>query len=192
MTGANHPQGSCPIRRRASDSAIAVVVMLIVGGSITAILFGDTIVGWFSEDEFDGELIDFDSAQARAFAEGLIALGDSEWQGRMSGSASEHAAAQSNLDNFSDFGLAIEPNSFAVPMFEIQEEPQISICMPGIIGFPPCAFTDIGSQETVFTHRIDFVLQGYSGSADYQYQDQIPVVDLGNASDDGVWEKTNS
>jgi len=176
----------------ATVPVIAVVAMLIVGGSITAILFGDTIVGWFSEDEFEGELIDFDSAQARAFAEGLVALGDSEWQGRMSGSASEHAAAQSNLDNFSDFGLAIEPNSFAVPMFEIQEEPQISICMPGFIGFPPCALTDIGSQETVFTHRMDFVLQGYSGSADYQYQDQIPVVDLGNASDDGVWENASA
>jgi hypothetical protein len=175
----------------ATVPVIAVTVMLIVGGSITAILFGGTIVGWFSEDEFDGELIDFDSAQARAFAEGLVALGDSEWQGRMSGSASEHAAAQSNLDNFSDFGLSIEPNSFAVPMFEIQEEPVLSICMPGIL-FPPCGITDLGSQETVFTHRSDFVLQGYSGSADYQYQDQIPVVDLGNASDDGTWENASA
>ena len=110
----------------------------------------------------------------------------------MSGTAEEHATAQSNLDNFSDFGLSIEPNSFAVPMFEIQEEPQLSICMPGIIGFPPCSFTDFGSQETVFAHRSDFVLQGYSGSADYQYQDQIPVVDLGNASDDSTWESASA
>ena len=110
----------------------------------------------------------------------------------MSGTAEEHATAQSNLDNFSEFGLAIEPNSFAVPMFEIQEEPQLSICMPGVIGFPPCSFTDIGSQETVFTHRSDFVLQGYSGSADYQYQDQIPVVDLGNASDNATWESASA
>ena len=171
---------------------IAVAVMLIVGGSVTAIFFGDTIVGWFTDEEFDGELIDFDPAQTRAFAEGLLALGHPEWEGRMSGTAEEHATAQSNLDNFSDFGLAIEPNSFAVPMFEIQEEPQLSICMPGVIGFPPCSFTDIGSQETVFTHRSDFVLQGYSGSADYQYQDQIPVVDLGNASDNATWESASA
>jgi hypothetical protein len=171
---------------------IAVAVMLIVGGSVTAILFGDTIVGWFTDEEFDGELIDFDPAQTRAFAEGLLALGHPEWEGRMSGTAEEHATAQSNLDNFSEFGLAIEPNSFAVPMFEIQEEPQLSICMPGVIGFPPCSFTDIGSQETVFAHRSDFVLQGYSGSADYQYQDQIPVVDLGNASDNTTWESASA
>jgi len=171
----------------ATVPVIAVVAILIIGGSMTAILFGDNIIGWFTEDEFDGELIDFDSTQARAFAEGLVALGDSEWQGRMSGSASEHAAAQSNLNNFSDFGLSVEDNSFAVPMFEIQEEPQLSICMPGLF-FPPCALSDVGSQETVFTHRSEFVLQGYSGSSDYQYQDQIDVVDLGNGSDNSTWE----
>ena len=171
----------------ATVPVIAVVAILIIGGSMTAILFGDNIIGWFTEDEFDGELIDFDSTQARAFAEGLVALGDSEWQGRMSGSASEHAAAQSNLNNFSDFGLSVEDNSFAVPMFEIQEEPQLSICMPGLF-FPPCALSDVGSQETVFTHRSEFVLQGYSGSNDYQYQDQIDVVDLGNGSDNSTWE----
>ncbi|MEE2747069.1 MAG: M28 family peptidase [Candidatus Thermoplasmatota archaeon] len=176
----------------ATAPVIAVVVMLIVGGGLTAILFGDSIFGFFSEEEFDGELIDFDPAQTRAFAEGLVALGHSEWGGRMSGTAEEYATAQSNLDNFSEFGLAIEDNSFSVPMFEIQEEPQLSICMPGIIGFPPCAFTDVGSQETVFTHRSDFVLQGYSGSADYQYQDQIPVVDLGNASDNASWESASA
>ena len=180
----------------ASVPVIAVVVILIVGGSLTAILFGDNIIGWFTEDEFDGELIDFDSAQARAFAEGLVALGDSEWQGRMSGSASEHAAAQSNLDNFSDFGLSIEDNSFAVPMFEIQEEPSLTICIPGTIpilsGIAPCSGADINRQEIDYTHREEFVMQGYSGSSDYQFQDNIPVVDLGNASDNGTWENASA
>ena len=155
----------------ATVPVIAVVLLLVVGGGATAILFGDEIMDWFSADEFDGELIDFDATQTRAFAEGLLALGHPEWEGRMSGTIEEHNTAQSNLQNFSDFGLATEDNSYAVPMFEIQEEPQLSICMPGIF-FPPCGFSDIGSQETIFTHRSDFVLQGYSGSSDYQYQDQ--------------------
>ncbi len=176
----------------ATVPVIAVVVILVVGGSLTAILFGDNIIGWFTEDEFDGELIDFDSAQARAFAEGLVALGDSEWQGRMSGSASEHAAAQSNLNNFTEFGLAAEDNSFAVPMFEIQEEPTLSICIPGTIpflsGIAPCSAADVNRQEIDFTHREEFVMQGYSGSSDYQFQDNIPVVDLGNASENSTWE----
>ncbi len=175
----------------ATVPVIAVALLLIVGGSVTAVLFGGEIMDWFSADEFDGELIDFDPAQARAFAEGLVALGHPEWEGRMSGTIEEHNAAQSNLQNFTDFGLATEDNSFAVPMFEIQEEPQLSICMPGIF-FPPCGFSDFGSTETVFAHRSDFVLQGYSGSADYQYQDQIPVVDLGNASDESAWENASA
>ena len=114
----------------------------------------------------------------------------------MSGTAEEHATAQSNLDKFSDFGLAIEPNSFAVPMFEIQEEPQLRICLPGSIplfsGIAPCSVADLNRQEIDFIHREEFVLQGYSGSSDYQFQDQIPVVDLGNASDDSSWENASA
>ena len=188
---------SSPLQDRfpwATVPVIVVTVMLIVGGGMTAILFGDTIMGWFSDDEFDGELIDFDPAQARAFTEGLLTLGHPEWEGRMSGTIEEHATAQSNLDNFTDFGLAIEPNSFAVPMFEIQEEPTLSMCTPGTVtfGLAPCSAFDLNRQITTFVHREEFVLQGYSGSADYQFQDQIPVVDLGNASDDSIWESASA
>ena len=180
----------------ATVPVIAVVVMLVVGGSVTAILFGDAILGWFADDEFDGELIDFDSAQARAFAEGLVTLGDSEWKGRMSGTASEHAAAQSNLQNFSEFGLATEDNSFSVPMFEIQDDPILRICIPGSIpllsGIAPCSAADVNRQEIQYIHREEFVLQGYSGSSDYQFQDNIPVVDLGNGSDNSTWESASA
>ena len=125
----------------ASVPVVAAVVMLVVAGSITALLFGDSILGLFSDDEFDGDLIGFDPAQARAFTEGLLELGHPVWEGRMSGTAEEHATAQSNLDNFTAFGLAAEDNSYAVPMFEIQDEPQLRICLPGSIpiinGFAP-------------------------------------------------------
>ena len=176
----------------ATVPVIAVVVMLIVGGSVTAILFGDDIIGWFTEEEFDGDLIDFDSAQARAFAEGLLALGHPEWEGRMSGTTEEHATAQSNLNNFTEFGLAAEDNTYAVPMFEIQEEPVLRMCIPGSIpflsGIAPCSVGDANRQEIDFIHREEFVLQGYSGSEDYQFQDNIPVVDLGNGTDNSTWE----
>ena len=181
----------------ASVTVVATVIMLVVAGSVTALLFGDSILGLFSDDEFDGDLIGFDPAQARAFTEGLLELGHPVWEGRMSGTAEEHATAQSNLDNFTAFGLAAEDNSYAVPMFEIQDEPTLSICIPGtapIFGdFDPCGITDqIGRQDINFIHREEFVLQGYSGSADYQYQDNIPVVDLGNASDEGAWENASA
>lgn len=180
----------------ATVPVIAVVVMLVVGGGVTAILFGDAILGWFSDDEFDGELIDFDPTQTRIFAEGLLALGHPEWEGRMSGTAEEHATAQSNLNNFTDFGLSAEDNSYAVPMFEIQDEPVVQICIPGSIplfsNIAPCSAADANRQEIEIIHREEFVLQGYSGSADYQFQDNIPVVDLGNASDEGAWENASA
>ena len=56
----------------ASVPVVAAVVMLVVAGSVTALLFGDSILGFFSDDEFDGDLIDFDPVQARAFTEGLL------------------------------------------------------------------------------------------------------------------------
>ena len=180
----------------ASVPVVAAVVMLVVAGSVTALLFGDSILGFFSDDEFDGDLIDFDPVQARAFTEGLLELGHPVWEGRMSGTAEEHATAQSNLDNFTSFGLAAEDNSYAVPMFEIQDEPQLRICIPGSIpvfsGIAPCSLGDANRQEIDVIHREEFVIQGYSGSADYQFQDNIPVVDLGNASDDGAWENASA
>ena len=82
----NEADASTPFIHRIQDRfpwatvpVIAVVMILVIGGSVTAILFGDNIIGWFGEEEFDGELIDFDSAQARAFAEGLFALGHPDW-----------------------------------------------------------------------------------------------------------------
>ena len=56
----------------ASVTVVATVIMLVVAGSVTALLFGDSILGLFSDDEFDGDLIGFDPAQARAFTEGLL------------------------------------------------------------------------------------------------------------------------
>ncbi|MEE3082569.1 MAG: hypothetical protein VX320_00585, partial [Candidatus Thermoplasmatota archaeon] len=82
-------------------------------------------------------------------------------------------------------------DSFAVPMFEILEEPILSICSEGNIPLLsptlPCATSADGSDESVFTHREDFVIQGYSGTADIRYQDRVAVTDLGNGSEDQAW-----
>jgi hypothetical protein len=171
----------------ATTPVIAVVAILVIAGSGTAILFGDDIMAWLTgEPEYD--LIDFEPDQAHAFAEGLVALGHSEWAGRMSGTLEEHAAAQSNKDNFTSFGLTATMDSFTVKMFEILDEPLLSICTPGSLGsVAPCSTLDFDSSEDVFAHRTDFVLQGYSGTADIRYQDRVDVTDLGNGSEEQDW-----
>ena len=172
----------------ANLTLVAGVAAIIVLASVTTgVLYGDEIMAWIGGTP-DYELIDFDPAQARAFAEGLVALGHPEWEGRMSGTIEEHNAAQSNLDNFTSFGLGGTMDTFAVPMFEILETPELSICNPGFGGaIAPCSVADVGSQRIDFTHREDFVIQGYSGSADIRHVDRVDVVDLGNGSEEQDW-----
>jgi hypothetical protein len=178
-----------PLRKVWQSSPVLIIVgALLIASAGTAVLFGDEILAWI-EGEPEYDLIDFDPAQARVFAEGLVNLGHSEYAGRMSGTAEEHAAAQSNFDNFTSFGLSGTQDSFSVPMFEILDTPTLSICMPGFGGaVAPCSLADLGSAQTDFTHREDFVLQGYSGSADLRFVDRVNVIDLGNGSEEQPWD----
>ncbi|DAC23384.1 MAG TPA: hypothetical protein D7H91_00830, partial [Candidatus Poseidoniales archaeon] len=38
-----------------------------------------------------------------------------------------------------------------------------------------------------FQHRIDYVIQGFSGRSEYTFQDDVQVSDLGNGTDDALW-----
>jgi len=170
--------------------ALAIVALLVVATGTTAFIYGEEFIDWFSGG-IDYELIDFDPAQARIFAEGLVSLGHPEWAGRMSGSIEERNAAESNRANFTSFGMATTMDSFSVPMFEITDPPTLSICTPGTFGdFGPCSLPDlaIGGAIEEFAHRIDFVIQGYSGTNDIRYPDRMEVTDLGNGSEESDWE----
>ena len=77
-------------------------------------------------------------------------------------------------------------------MFVIGSEPELSLCTPGdigvIIGGPtPCTTADVNREIVEFSHREDFVLQGYSGSSFVRYVDDMPVIDLGTGNDSADW-----
>ena len=174
----------------ATIPVILTALGILVAGSTGAILYGDDLIDWIGGSP-DYELIDFDPAQARTFAQGLVDLGHPEWEGRMSGTAEELAAAESNRNNFTEFGMGATLESFDVPMFEVLSTPTLSVCNPGSLGgFAPCSGPDlaVGGAVTTFEHRSDFVLQGYSGTNDIRYADRITVVDLGNGSEDAPWQ----
>ena len=63
--------------------AIGVVVLMITA----VFVFRPAWLGFAPNYEYD--LIDYDAAQTRAFAEDLVALGHPEWEGRMSGTVEE-------------------------------------------------------------------------------------------------------
>ncbi len=174
---------------------LAVIGIMLVGTMGGAVLYGDDLIDWIQGSP-DYELIEFDPASARGYAQSLVDLGHPQWEGRMSGTVEEHNTAEFIKSNFTTMGIPSTIEDFDVPMFVIDDEPELSICHAGDVGqsFPAfaCGATDINAQFIEFEHRSDFVLQGYSGSAFIRYVDDIEVVDLGTGNETADWSSAAS
>jgi len=174
---------------------LAVIGIMLVGTMGGAVLYGDDLIEWIQGTP-DYELIDFDPTSARGYAQSLVDLGHPEWEGRMSGTVEEHNTAEFIKANFTTMGIPSTIEDFDVPMFVIDDEPELGICHAGDVGetFPAfaCGATDINAQFIEFEHRSDFVLQGYSGSAFIRYVDDIEVVDLGTGNESADWPSAAS
>tara|TARA_B100001113_G_scaffold76627_1_gene59967 strand:+ start:1590 stop:3338 length:1749 start_codon:yes stop_codon:yes gene_type:complete len=170
--------------------SIAAVLLLMV------VLVNPSILG-FGEPEPVYEPIGFDASQTRWYAQELVNLGHPEWEGRMSGSPEEAAAAQMILDNLTEMGYSPQLNTYPVPMFSINSAPILSMCTPpagGLFGAPVTGAScnsGLGAQITTFEHRTNFVLQGYSGSADIQFGQEMELVDLDDGSVDSLWSEAS-
>ena len=171
-------------------SVLAVIGIVLIGTMGGAVLYGDDVIDWI-QGEPDYQLIEFDPTSARGFAQSLVDLGHPEWEGRMSGTVEEHNTAEFIKSNFTTMGIPSTVEDFDVPMFVIDEEPELGICHAGDVGqtFPAfaCGETDVNADFINFNHRSDFVLQGYSGSAFIRYVDNIDVIDLGTGNESADW-----
>ena len=144
------------------------------------------------EDELEFELIEFDASMARGYAQSLVDLGHPDWEGRMSGTDEEAAAAQMIEQHFKSLGMTTTLHSYDVPMHHVNAEPSVQVCTRGNnIFVDPCDPFDFNSVAYTFEHRIDYVIQGFSGSSFIQFGDNAPVVDLGNGSEDSLWQEAN-
>ena len=174
---------------------LAVTGIMLLGTMGGAILYGDDFIDWI-QGEPDYQLIDFDSTSARGYAQSLVDMGHPEWEGRMSGTTEEHNTADFIKSNFTTMGIPSTLEDFDVPMFVIDNEPELEICHPGDVGetFPAiaCGPTDINAEFIEFNHRTDFVLQGYSGSAFIRFVDDIDLIDLGNGNESADWTSAAS
>jgi len=140
-------------------------------------------------DEYEYELIDFDQQQVRIFAQELVDLGHPDWEGRMSGTTEESNTAEYISSKLAEMGYQSEINEFQVPMHHVNSEPSFRLCVQGGFGFSPCDGPLAGnSQVTSFQHRSDYVIQGFSGQSQYMFNEDIQVTDLGNGSDESLWQ----
>ncbi len=167
-------------------TAIGVVVLMIAA----AFVFRPTWLGF--APSYDYELIDFDQNQARTFAEELVSFGHADWEGRMSGTTEEANVSAYIEAQFAAMGMSTTLHSYQVPMHRVNAEPSLRICVPGFQGLSACeGFGSLGSQITQFQHRVDYVIQGFSGRSDYSFNDEVPVTDLGNGSDEALWSSAS-
>lgn len=167
----------------------AIVISLLMVSAVFVIQ-----PAWLGfEQELEFELIDYDASMARGYAQSLVDLGHPDWEGRMSGTAEEAATAQMIEQHFKSLGMTTTLHSYDVQMHHVNAEPSVQVCTPGNINpfAPPCSAADLGSVAYSFEHRIDYVIQGFSGSSLIQFGDNAPVVDLGNGSDDALWQEAN-
>lgn len=144
----------------------------------------------FGED-YEYELIEFDQQQVRIFAQELVDLGHPDWDGRMSGTTEESNTAIYISSKLAEMGYEAEINEFLVPMHHVNSEPSFRLCVQGLGGFSPCdgpAAGIGGSQVTPFQHRVDYVIQGFSGQSEYMFNEDIQVTDLGNGTDEALWQ----
>ena len=174
------------------STTVLVAGMLVLGTTGGGLLYGGEISKWFGGDT-EYELIDFDSNQPRAYAQGLVNLGDPVWGGRLSGTVEEENAAQSIKTNFSNSGLPSTLEEFEVPLYYMGNSFELLICnsgtLGGVFGGPtPCTLADINREETNFQHTVDFVVQGYSGSVDIPASSNVEVVDLGMGNETEDWD----
>ncbi|MDP6199781.1 MAG: M20/M25/M40 family metallo-hydrolase [Candidatus Poseidonia sp.] len=163
--------------------AIGVVVLMVTA----VFVFRPTWLGF--EPDYEYELIDYDAAQTLTFAQELVALGHGDWEGRMSGTT-EEANTSAYIDaKFTEMGLTTTQHSYQVPMHHVNSEPSLRICVPGLNGLSVCeGVGNFGSQITQFQHRSDYVIQGFSGQSAYTFNDEVEVTDLGNGSDEALWQ----
>ena len=169
-------------------SVIAIGISLLM---LTTVLIIQPSWLGFGED-YEYELIDFDQQQARIFAQELVDLGHPEWEGRMSGTVEESNTSQYISDRLEEMGYDAEINEFQVPMPHVNSEPSFRLCVQGLGGFSPCdGPAAVGSQVTSFLHRSDYVIQGFSGQSEYTFNQDVQVTDLGNGTDESLWQSAS-
>jgi hypothetical protein len=152
-------------------SLLAILIVVIVIGAVAATV----VVTNFAQDEENLIIIGFDPAAARENVEQLISNGP-----RMTGSDAELQGAQYIISKFEEAGLEnCHIEEFPHDLFEVQRA-EVSMVPygPGMRVPNP-----LGSSIT-FTHFEDFVLQGFSGSYNWNdFRDDMVVTVIGNGTD---------
>ena len=167
------------------NTTVMAVILVTLFISSTFMYF------YLGEEPVDyGTSLTYDQDRTRGYVEDLLELGHPDWYGRMSGTAEEQATAEYINNLFEELGYQSTLHTYEVPMHSVNSEPSLRVCTPGAaggFGIVPCSPADVGQQVTTLNHRMDYVIQGFSGQSSFTFADNVEVVYLGDGSDDSLW-----
>lgn len=148
--------------------AIMAIILIVSTASAYYIL---------REEEENYNFIDFNEDRAYQDEVYLTELGP-----RLSGTEEEHKGAEHILSQFQSAGLQnVKIEEYNVTCYEVNSAYFSLITYDEITG--------IETSNKSYEHTTDFVLQSYSGSREWNNQnDDLEVVDVGNGSDESAYE----
>jgi len=169
-----------------------VIAVIIVGIIVIAAIGISVKRGVFGEREEAYIIIDFDEQQCTIDGKTLCDMGmvnNGVKGGRLTGTESEYRGARYILEQFQAAGLSnAHIEEYPVLMFD-PKNVEVSL-VPYIFNGP----LDVGVPNPLnpiieYRHAIDFVIQGYSGSLDWQNNmDDLEIVNIGDGRDNNDYE----
>ncbi|MFO8051636.1 MAG: M28 family peptidase [Thermoplasmatota archaeon] len=162
------------------DKKVLIAIPVVI---IAAVLIGAVVInaGSILSDKQNKVLIDFDHARAGQHVRELV-----QWGPRMTGSDAELRGAEYIASQFEEAGLEdVHIETYDVPMFEVMSA-EVSLVeyypfrnMPRPLG-----------QTISFEHITEFVMQGYSGSYQWNnFRDDLNVVNIGDGTDENAYSR---
>ena len=158
---------------------LSILIVAIIIGALAATI---AVSKYFAEEK-ELIIIDFDCFAAAENVNRLIANGP-----RMSGSDSELQGAKYIVSKYEEAGLSnCNIEKFSVNMFNINHA-EVSLVRYG----PLMRVPNPTVAAVSFTHTVDFVLQGYSGSYPWNdFRDDLSIEVIGNGSDPAAYDAAN-
>lgn len=153
---------------------ISLILILIL------IVAGIGVATWVrQQSETSYTLIDFDENRAFNDEEELVAIGP-----RLSGTNQEYEGALYIRYQFEEAGLSnVHIEEYETLFYEVITA-EVSLVQYLPLGNLPNPLQD----PIMYAHKMDFVVQGYSGSyAWISYWDDLEIVDIGDGEDDTSW-----